>query len=121
MIELVTGFQKGIVRTNQYSSAVSKLASVTLLYSKCSQRISHSNFRATFYRFISANMQMDNSYKRTLKVKNKKGKDRLNKDFNKDRRSGTDRRKKGSSEYFKNGGIERRSWNERRNLWYMTM
>ena len=66
-------------------------------------------------------MQMDNSYKKTLKGKNKKGKDRLIKDFNKDRRSGTDRRKKGSSEYFKNGGIERRSWNERRNLWYMTM
>ena len=58
-------------------------------------------------------MQMDNFYKRSLKGKINKGKDRLSKDFNKDRRSGTDRRKKGSSEYFKNGGIERRSWNER--------
>ena len=66
-------------------------------------------------------MQMETSFKRSLKGKINKGQDRLSKDFNKDRRSGTDRRKKGNSEYFKNGGIERRSWSERRNLWYMTM
>ena len=38
-----------------------------------------------------------------------------------DRRCGIDRRKSNSPEYFRNGGIERRSWRERRNLWYMTM
>jgi hypothetical protein len=37
-----------------------------------------------------------------------------------DRRSGKDRRKSGDVNYFLNGGIERRSWKERRFLWYMT-
>ena len=37
-----------------------------------------------------------------------------------DRRSGKDRRKSGDINYFLNGGIERRSWRERRFLWYMT-
>ena len=59
---------------------------------------------------------MKNSYK----SKHKK-KIILRNGYNKDRRSGIDRRKSASSEYFENGGIERRSWNERRNLWYMTM
>ena len=38
-----------------------------------------------------------------------------------DRRCGADRRKSNNPEYFRNGGVERRSWRERRNLWYMTM
>jgi hypothetical protein len=37
-----------------------------------------------------------------------------------DRRSGKDRRKSCDPSYFLNGGIERRSWQERRFLWYMT-
>jgi hypothetical protein len=37
-----------------------------------------------------------------------------------DRRSGNDRRKVYSSAYFLNGGVERRSWKERRFFWYMT-
>ena len=37
-----------------------------------------------------------------------------------DRRSGEDRRKSYSIDYFLQGGIERRSWKERRYLWYMT-
>ena len=37
-----------------------------------------------------------------------------------DRRSGKDRRKSYDPNYFLNGGIERRSWQERRFLWYMT-
>jgi hypothetical protein len=37
-----------------------------------------------------------------------------------DRRSGKDRRKSFDSSYFLKGGIERRSWQERRFLWYMT-
>ena len=37
------------------------------------------------------------------------------------RRSGEDRRKKSSREYFVKGGIERRSWKERRMYWYMTL
>jgi len=37
------------------------------------------------------------------------------------RRSGKDRRKMGLKEYFLDGGDERRSWVERRNLWYHTM
>lgn len=38
----------------------------------------------------------------------------------KDRRSYADRRKSGQRAYFTNGGKERRSWKERRFLWYMT-
>ena len=37
-----------------------------------------------------------------------------------DRRSGKDRRKSYSIDYFLQGGVERRSWKERRYLWYMT-
>jgi hypothetical protein len=37
-----------------------------------------------------------------------------------DRRSGNDRRKIYSAIYFLNGGVERRSWKERRFFWYMT-
>jgi hypothetical protein len=37
-----------------------------------------------------------------------------------DRRSGKDRRRLCDSNYFLSGGIERRSWHERRFLWYMT-
>jgi hypothetical protein len=37
-----------------------------------------------------------------------------------DRRSGVDRRQSPDSRYFLNGGLERRSWKERRFLWYMT-
>ena len=38
-----------------------------------------------------------------------------------DRRSGQDRRKGPNTKYFLKNGIERRSWKERRYLWYMTM
>ena len=37
-----------------------------------------------------------------------------------DRRSGGDRRKVASKEYFLQGGLERRSWGERRKYWYLT-
>jgi hypothetical protein len=37
-----------------------------------------------------------------------------------DRRSGADRRQSFDNQYFLSGGIERRSWKERRYLWYMT-
>jgi hypothetical protein len=47
-------------------------------------------------------------------------KDQMLKSIYSDRRSGNDRRKSYSADYFINGGIERRSWNERRYLWYMT-
>ena len=43
------------------------------------------------------------------------------KNSNSDRRSGDDRRKSNNRNYFSNGGLERRDWHERRNLWYMTM
>ena len=43
------------------------------------------------------------------------------KNSNPDRRSGIDRRKSKNPNYFLNGGVERRSWHERRKLWYMTM
>jgi len=38
-----------------------------------------------------------------------------------DRRSGKDRRKLPVRDYLLNGCVERRSWSERRFLWYMTM
>ena len=38
----------------------------------------------------------------------------------KDRRSYSDRRKTRRQDYFLNGGKERRSWKERRFIWYMT-
>ena len=37
------------------------------------------------------------------------------------RRSGEERRRGQSKKYFSDGGKERRSWAERRNLWYRTM
>jgi hypothetical protein len=37
-----------------------------------------------------------------------------------DRRSGVDRRQSSDNHYFLKGGVERRSWKERRYLWYMT-
>ena len=37
------------------------------------------------------------------------------------RRSGNDRRKTSHKEYFLEGGLERRSWKERRKYWYITM
>ena len=37
-----------------------------------------------------------------------------------DRRRGIDRRQSLVNRYFLNGGVERRSWQERRFLWYMT-
>lgn len=43
------------------------------------------------------------------------------KNSNPDRRSGADRRKSNNRDYFSLGGLERRSWHERRKLWYMTM
>ena len=66
-------------------------------------------------------MRMKESNDRILQSKYIKGRKRSKNDFKKDRRSGIDRRKVVSSEYFKKGGVERRSWKERRHLWYMTM
>jgi len=40
--------------------------------------------------------------------------------FDRDRRSGKDRRKGYNTRYFIKNGVERRSWKERRHLWYMT-
>jgi hypothetical protein len=37
-----------------------------------------------------------------------------------DRRSEVDRRQSFDNRYFLEGGVERRSWKERRYLWYMT-
>ena len=37
------------------------------------------------------------------------------------RRSGKDRRKLSGKKYFLDGGLERRSWKERRKNWHMTM
>ena len=39
---------------------------------------------------------------------------------NNDRRSNVDRRKTLNRKYFLKGGKERRSWKERRYIWYMT-
>jgi hypothetical protein len=52
--------------------------------------------------------------------KSKRNTDRLLKSINSDRRSGKDRRRYYSHDYFLHGGIERRSWKERRYFWYMT-
>ena len=52
--------------------------------------------------------------------KSKRKNDRLLKSINSDRRSGKDRRRSYSTDYFFHGGIERRSGRERRYLWYMT-
>ena len=41
--------------------------------------------------------------------------------FGNGRRSGKDRRKISTKKYFLEGGLERRSWRERRKNWYMTM
>lgn len=38
-----------------------------------------------------------------------------------DRRSGQDRRKSYRAVYFLKGGVERRTWTERRYVWNMTM
>ena len=52
--------------------------------------------------------------------KSKRENDRFLKRTNSDRRSGKDRRRTYSTDYFFHGGIERRSGRERRYLWYMT-
>lgn len=41
--------------------------------------------------------------------------------FGNGRRSGKDRRKISTKKYFLRGGLERRSWKDRRKSWYMTM
>jgi hypothetical protein len=41
--------------------------------------------------------------------------------YSPDRRSGQDRRKSQQPDFLSEGGVERRSWKERRYLWYMTM
>jgi hypothetical protein len=41
--------------------------------------------------------------------------------FGNGRRSGKDRRKISTKKYFFEGGLERRSWKERRKNWFMTM
>ena len=38
-----------------------------------------------------------------------------------DRRSGKERRKSSHKKYFLEGGLEKRSWRERRKYWYLTM
>jgi len=50
-----------------------------------------------------------------------RNKNSIRKNSKPDRRSGVDRRKSSDRNYFSLGGIERRSWHERRKLWYMTM
>jgi len=50
----------------------------------------------------------------------KRNNDLLLKSIYSDRRSGKDRRRSNSRDYFLHGGIERRSWRERRYCWYMT-
>jgi hypothetical protein len=52
--------------------------------------------------------------------KSRKKNDHRLKSIYSDRRSGKDRRKSHSAAYFSHGGLERRSWRERRYLWYMT-
>jgi hypothetical protein len=52
--------------------------------------------------------------------KSKINADRLLKSMNSDRRCGKDRRKSYNRDYFLHGGVERRSWKERRYFWYMT-
>ena len=64
----------------------------------------------------------------TLKKKNQQNQDNLSsKPFDlpesspDDRRSGQDRRKTYRPIYFLKGGVERRTWKERRFVWNMTM
>jgi len=52
--------------------------------------------------------------------KSEKNTSQLLKSIDSDRRSGKDRRRSYSRDYFLHGGIERRSWKERRYFWYMT-
>ncbi len=53
--------------------------------------------------------------------KSKKSKKTRASGHSKDRRSGKDKRQSFNSEYFLKGGVERRSWKERRCLWYMML
>ena len=66
---------------------------------------------------MSINNKKESSHKFKLRWRNKG----TIGDSGKDRRSGEERRKGQSKKYFSDGGIERRSWTERRNLWYQTM
>jgi len=52
--------------------------------------------------------------------KSERNTSQLLKSIDSDRRSGKDRRRSYSRGYFLDGGIERRSWKERRYYWYMT-
>lgn len=59
-----------------------------------------------------------NAYSYRCKLKEKVGKSVNRSSI--DRRSGHDRRKSYSTNYFNMGGVERRNWKERRYLWFMT-
>jgi hypothetical protein len=52
--------------------------------------------------------------------KSRRKNNQLLKNIYSDRRSGKDRRRSQSTDYFFHGGLERRSWRERRYFWYMT-
>jgi len=56
----------------------------------------------------------------TFKFKLKIDKRNSSVGFVKDRRSGKERRKTSHKKYFLEGGLERRSWKERRKYWYLT-
>ena len=66
---------------------------------------------------MSIKIKKELSYKFKLRPSNKGAMGNANKG----RRSGEERRKRQSNKYFIDGGDERRSWAERRNLWYQTM
>ena len=65
---------------------------------------------------------MDNKDKTytTFKFKLKIDKRNNSLGFVEDCRSGKERRKTSNKKYFLEGGLERRSWKERRKYWYLT-
>ena len=66
-------------------------------------------------------MSTKNKKESSLKFKHRTSNKGAIDNSRKDRRSGDERRKAQSNKYFIDGGVERRSWAERRNLWYLTM
>ena len=66
-------------------------------------------------------MNIKNKKKSLIKFKPRNRNKGVIDNSGKDRRSGEERRKAQSNKYFFDGGDERRSWAERRNLWYLTM
>lgn len=66
-------------------------------------------------------MSSKNKIDHSFQLKLGSGKKRLSYVSYLGRRSGKDRRKLPVRDYLLNGYVERRSWSERRFLWYMTM